>query len=59
MTKKRQLKHTIFIASEGRNTERIYFEAIAEGIATEERFSVAVYQDSQTEHPTTIYDFSR
>ena len=53
MSKKRQLKHTIFIACEGKNTERIYLEAIAEETETDDRFSITVYPDSQTQDPTT------
>lgn len=53
MSKKRQLKHTIFIACEGKNTERIYFEAIAEETEITDRFSITVYPDSQTQDPTT------
>ena len=67
MAKKRQLKHTIFIACEGKNTERIYFEAIGE--ETSDHFAVTVYPEENTEDPTThalglikeaqsrIYDF--
>jgi hypothetical protein len=55
MSKKKQLIHTIFIACEGKNTERIYFEAIAEETETADRFSITVYPDSQMQGPTIMH----
>jgi len=53
MSKKRPLKHTIFIACEGKNTERLYFEAIAEETDTAEKFAITVYPDENVVDPTT------
>ncbi|MBN9379942.1 MAG: RloB domain-containing protein [Chitinophagaceae bacterium] len=43
--KKRSLRRTIFIACEGRNTEPIYFEKIAEEIEDRGTFSVTIYPE--------------
>lgn len=53
MRAKRKLKRTIFIACEGRNTERIYFEAMGEDAAVSDEFAITVYPDENTEDPTT------
>lgn len=41
--KKKQLKPSIYIACEGTNTERIYFEAIAKQKDVFERFEIEIY----------------
>ncbi len=51
--RKRALKTAIFIACEGKNTERLYFEAISEEDLTAEKFAITVYPDDSTEDPTT------
>ncbi|HEX3935318.1 MAG TPA: RloB family protein [Puia sp.] len=43
--KKRSLRRTIFIACEGRNTEPIYFEKIAEEIEDRGTFAVTIYPE--------------
>jgi RloB-like protein len=53
MRQKRKLKRTIFIACEGKNTERIYFEAIGEETDVVEEFAVTVYPDEAVEDPKT------
>ncbi|NEP43039.1 MAG: RloB domain-containing protein [Okeania sp. SIO2H7] len=45
--KKRQLKPSIYIVCEGTNTERIYFEAIAQQDDVFERFAITVYPSEE------------
>jgi len=49
--KKRSLRRTIFIACEGRNTEPIYFEKIAEEIEDRGTFSVTIYPERGDDSP--------
>lgn len=44
---------SIFIACEGKNTERIYFEFIKEQIQEEEVLAIRVYPDETNENPKT------
>jgi len=51
--KKRSLRRTVFIACEGRNTEPIYFEKIAEEIEDRGIFSVTIYPDRSDDTPVS------
>lgn len=51
--KKRSLRRTIFIACEGRNTEPIYFEKIAEEIEDRGTFSVTIYPERGDDSPVS------
>lgn len=50
---KRPTPTTIYIACEGTNTERIYFEFISEQIQEEKIFAVKVYPDETDKNPKT------
>ena len=45
--KLRQLKPSIYIVCEGTNTERIYFEAIAEQNDVFEKYAITVYPSEE------------
>jgi RloB-like protein len=51
--RKRPTPTTIFIACEGTNTERIYFEFISEQIQEEQLFAIKVYPDETDKNPKT------
>jgi RloB-like protein len=53
MSKKRVSPTTIFIACEGRNTEPLYFERIAEQVEDDGLLAITVYPDKDTPNPKT------
>ena len=53
MAKKRAARQSIFIACEGRNTEPLYFESIAEQIEDEGNLSLTIYPDRNNDSPKT------
>jgi RloB-like protein len=53
MSKKRVSPTTIFIACEGRNTEPLYFERIAEQVEDDGLLAITIYPDKDTPNPKT------
>lgn len=53
MAKKRISPTSIFIACEGRNTEPLYFERIAEQVEDEGLLAITIYPDKDTPNPKT------
>jgi hypothetical protein len=53
MAKKRISPTTIFIACEGRNTEPLYFERIAEQVEDDGLLAITIYPDKDTPNPKT------
>jgi hypothetical protein len=53
MAKKHIARTSIFIACEGRNTEPLYFESIAEEIEDEGNLVVTIYPDRSHQNPKT------
>jgi urease beta subunit len=53
MSKKRISPTTIFIACEGRNTEPLYFERIAEQVEDDGLLAITIYPDKDTPNPKT------
>ncbi len=53
MAKKRISTTTIFIACEGRNTEPLYFESIAEQVEDDGLLAITIYPDKDTPNPKT------
>ena len=53
MAKKRISPTSIFIACEGRNTEPLYFERIAEQVEDDGLLAITIYPDKDTPNPKT------
>ena len=53
MAKKRAARQSLFIACEGRNTEPLYFESIAEQIEDEGNLVITIYPDRNNDSPKT------
>ena len=53
MAKKRFSPTSIFIACEGRNTEPLYFERIAEQVEDDGLLAITIYPDKDTPNPKT------
>ena len=53
MAKKRAARQSIFIACEGRNTEPLYFESIAEQVEDESNLVITIYPDRNNDSPKT------
>jgi hypothetical protein len=53
MAKKRTARTSIFIACEGRNTEPLYFESIAEQVEDEGNLAITIYPERNNDNPKT------